>query len=56
MAAHEWFDRIMPGPLGAMIAPQNAHARDLADLMGYRPLRQMDHHGALVDLLIRKGP
>lgn len=51
-AAHDWFDRVITGPIVARIASENAPALRLADRLGYHPLREAD--GA--NLLIRRSP
>lgn len=55
-AAHDWFDRVIPGRLVAMIAPDNAPSLKLAQSLGYRPLREAECDGHPVTLLRRDGP
>ena len=40
-AAHDWFDRVIPGPLVARLSPENAAGRALAERLGYVVLRQL---------------
>jgi RimJ/RimL family protein N-acetyltransferase len=56
MAAHDWFDRIIPGPLVARIAEGNEPSRKLATLLGYRTMRHVDMDGDSVLLMRRNGP
>lgn len=51
-AAHDWFDRVITGPLVSQIVPDNVASMRLAERLGYVPLRD---HGD-VTLMIRKSP
>lgn len=55
-AAHDWFDRVIPGPLVAMMAQANRPSRHLADRLGYRVTRHAEFDGEPVILLRRDGP
>ncbi|MCR8825670.1 GNAT family N-acetyltransferase [Pseudosulfitobacter koreensis] len=55
-AAHDWFDRVVTGPLVCRISPDNAVSLRLAGTLGYKPLRRTEVDGAAVDLMIRKSP
>ncbi len=55
-AAHDWFDRVMPGPLCAMLSTDNIASRHVAARLGYRGLRETDYNGDSVLLLRRDGP
>ncbi|MFA3917834.1 GNAT family N-acetyltransferase [Ruegeria hyattellae] len=55
-AAHDWFDRVIPGPLVAMIDTDNPVSHHLAGRLGYAPLRDAVIHEKSVSLLCRKGP
>ncbi|QBF32284.1 GNAT family N-acetyltransferase [Thalassococcus sp. S3] len=55
-AAHDWFDRVVTGPLVAIIAEGNAPSCKLADSLGYRPLRTVEMQGDPVLLMRRNGP
>ncbi|MCR9126068.1 MAG: GNAT family N-acetyltransferase [Rhodobacteraceae bacterium] len=55
-AAHEWFDRVIPGPLGARIAADNTASQAIAARMGYRKLREIEQPGGTLCLLRRDGP
>ena len=55
-AAHDWFDRVIPGPLVAMIDAGNAASKKLAEKLGYRRIREAEFAGTPVELFFRKGP
>ncbi len=55
-AAHDWFDRIMPGPLVAMVDATNDASQKLAKKLGYVVLRESEYKGSAVHLLRRNGP
>jgi RimJ/RimL family protein N-acetyltransferase len=55
-AAHDWFDRVIPGPLVARIRPGNGAALRLAAHLGYKELRESVSGGESVLLLRRNGP
>ena len=55
-AAHDWFDRVIPGPLVALTDVLNTVSINLADKLGYRPMRETEHDGRTVLLLRRDGP
>ena len=55
-AAHDWFDRVVTGPLVCRIASENAVSLRLAEVLGYKPLRQTEEDGVTVELLLRKSP
>ncbi|TMV06404.1 GNAT family N-acetyltransferase [Ruegeria sediminis] len=55
-AAHDWFDRVIPGPLVAMIETANAASIKLAERLGYKVMRETECDGASVHLLRRNGP
>ena len=55
-AAHEWFDRIMPGPLVAMIDATNVTSQKLAEKLGYVLMRESNYNDTPVHLFKRKGP
>ena len=55
-AAHDWFDRIMPGVLVALIDAEHHASLHLAERMGYRTLRVADVNGRPCQLLRRNGP
>ena len=56
LAAHDWFDRVIPGPLVAMVAPGHVVSLRLAERLGYRDLRRAKFDGRPVLLLRRDGP
>jgi len=55
-AAHDWFDRVVTGPLGCMIHPGHAVSLHLAEKLGYVPLRDVDDGCGTVRLMLRKSP
>mmetsp|Transcript_29164 Transcript_29164/g.56282 ORF Transcript_29164/g.56282 Transcript_29164/m.56282 type:complete len:179 (-) Transcript_29164:2722-3258(-) len=55
-AAHDWFDRVITGPLVCMIEPAHAVSLHLAESLGYVPMRETRYEGADVHLSIRKSP
>lgn len=55
-AAHDWFDRVIPGPLVAKVSPENTPSLRLAADIGYREFRRTDANGESVVLLRRNGP
>ncbi len=55
-AAHDWFDRIMPGPLVAMVDAANEGSLRLANKLGYALLREASYENSLVKLFRRDGP
>lgn len=55
-AAHDWFDRIMPGPLVAMIDADHQPSQRLAARLGYVELRETRFRDTAVKLFRRDGP
>ena len=55
-AAHDWFDRIMPGPLVALVNSANSSSQSLAEKLGYILMRECSFQGSPVHLLRRNGP
>ena len=55
-AAHDWFDRVITGPLVCMIAQDHARSFKIAEAMGYKLLRDAECNGGEVKLMLRKGP
>lgn len=55
-AAHDWFDRVIPGPLVAQIASDNAASLRLAWKLGYQPMREVPGQNDCVVLMRRDGP
>ncbi|TMM54301.1 GNAT family N-acetyltransferase [Sulfitobacter sabulilitoris] len=56
VAAHDWFDRVVTGRLVCMIAPDHRVSLRVAERLGYEPLRDTEHEGAPVRLMVRKNP
>jgi RimJ/RimL family protein N-acetyltransferase len=55
-AAHDWYDRVIPGPLVAIVTEDNLASRSVAERLGYRLLRRAEMGGEAVLLLRRDGP
>jgi len=55
-AAHDWYDRVVTGPLGCLISPENAASLKLAEMLGYELLRKTEYQGDPVQLMMRKSP
>lgn len=55
-AAHDWFDRVVTGPLVCKLASDDEHSLSIAEKLGYRPLRTVDMNDASVQLMFRKTP
>lgn len=55
-AAHDWFDRVITGPLVCTLSPKNAASRTVADGLGYLPLRIADFDGEDAQLMTRPKP
>lgn len=55
-AAHDWFDRVIPGTLVAIVDVENAASCHLAGVLGYRCMRQAEFAGTAVNLFRRDGP
>lgn len=55
-AAHDWFDRVIPGPLVALVDAENTPSRNLAVKLGYEPLREAEYRDTPVHLYRRNGP
>lgn len=55
-AAHDWFDRIIPGALVAMISTGHEPSLKLAAKLGYQVLREAEYLGDRVVLMRRQGP
>lgn len=55
-AAHDWFDRVIPGPLVAIVDSRNTVSLKLAERLGYTVLREAEFEGTPVHLFRRNGP
>lgn len=55
-AAHDWFDRVIPGPLVALIDADHATSQRLAEKLGYKLLREAEYLDTAVHLFRRDGP
>ncbi|MEO0937017.1 MAG: GNAT family N-acetyltransferase [Pseudomonadota bacterium] len=54
-AAHDWFDRVVTGPLVCVVAHENARSLALAERLGYTALRDSPD-GSAVLMLRRRAP
>jgi len=55
-AAHDWFDRVITGPLGCMIHPEHEVSLKLAHRLGYVPMRDVEDDSGPVRLMVRRSP
>ena len=55
-AAHDWFDRVIPGPLVAPVSADNTVSLRFADALGYRERRRVSGDSGALVLLRRDGP
>ncbi|WP_299149649.1 GNAT family N-acetyltransferase [uncultured Tateyamaria sp.] len=55
-AAHDWFDRVVTGPLVCMIDPAHDASLRIADRLGYVTMRDAAHGDGAVRLMLRKSP
>lgn len=55
-AGHEWFDRVVTGPLVCMIDPHHTTSLKLAESLGYNVMRTAEYGGSEVQLLLRRAP
>lgn len=55
-AAHDWFDRVITGPLVCKIAVSHHRSLAIADGLGYVAMRDIDMEGDPVRLLFRRSP
>lgn len=55
-AAHDWFDRVITGPLVCMLSAENSASRAVADELGYAPLRMADLGDDAAQLMSRPKP
>jgi len=56
LAAHDWFDRVITGPLVCKLETENAASVALAEVLGYAPMRETRFEGRPSTLLLRKTP
>lgn len=55
-AAHDWFDRVIPGRLVAKVAVENARSLEMAEALGYVAMHEVDFRGTPSLLMRRDGP
>ncbi|WP_415920243.1 GNAT family N-acetyltransferase [Tateyamaria sp. SN6-1] len=54
-AAHDWFDRVVTGPLVCMIHPRHDASLRLAERLGYVPMRDIEDADGPARLMLRKS-
>ena len=54
--AHDWFDRVITGPLVCVLSSQNQASVKVAQNLGYKPLRQIELDGEMAQLMTRPKP
>ncbi|MEX0370188.1 MAG: GNAT family N-acetyltransferase [Tateyamaria sp.] len=55
-AAHEWFDRVVTGPLVCMVDPDHDASARIADQLGYVDMREAVDEVGPIQLKLRKSP
>ena len=55
-AAHDWYDRVITGPLVCILAPENVASRSVANDLGYQPLRIAEYQRTQAQLMTRPKP
>ena len=55
-AAHDWFDRVVTGPLMCKVDTENRRSQQIARQLGYSPVRQIDRAGRTYDVMSRRSP
>lgn len=55
-AAHDWFDRVVTGPLVCMMDPDHAASARIAAALGYVDLREAVDEVGPIQLKLRKSP
>lgn len=55
-AAHEWFDRVVTGPLVCMVDPEHDASARIADQLGYVDMREAVDEVGPIQLKLRKSP
>ncbi|MEL6467377.1 MAG: GNAT family N-acetyltransferase [Pseudomonadota bacterium] len=55
-AAHDWFDRVVTGPLVCMIDPAHSGSVRIADQLGYVDMRVTEDEAGPIQLKLRKSP
>ncbi|GGX48008.1 N-acetyltransferase [Tateyamaria omphalii] len=55
-AAHDWFDRVVTGPLVCMMDPDHAASARIAEQLGYVDMRMAEDKDGPIRLLSRKAP
>jgi RimJ/RimL family protein N-acetyltransferase len=56
IVAHDWFDRVIKGPLVCVLAAENVASMKVAQNLGYKPLRQIMLDGEMAQLMTRPRP
>ncbi|WP_299549349.1 GNAT family N-acetyltransferase [uncultured Tateyamaria sp.] len=55
-AAHDWFDRVVTGPLVCMMDPDNEASARIAERLGYVDMRLAEDDAGPIQLKLRKSP
>lgn len=55
-AAHDWFDRVIPGPLVCLVSGDNLRSRAVAERLGYAELREVETADGPAVLMRRDRP
>ncbi|MEM6311425.1 MAG: GNAT family N-acetyltransferase [Pseudomonadota bacterium] len=55
-AAHDWFDRVITGPLMCKIDVDNPRSQQIARALGYAPTREMSRNGRAFQVMSRRSP
>ena len=54
-AAHDWFDRVVTGPLACLVSPENAPSLRIAERLGYAPLGDVEYRDQVARMMLRKS-
>ena len=55
-AAHDWFDRVVTGPLVCMMDPDHGASARIAQTLGYVDMRMAEDEAGPIQLKLRKSP
>lgn len=55
-AVHDWFDRVIPGPLVCLVAQTNPRSRSIAERLGYGAVQEVQIEGDRAILMRRDRP
>ena len=54
-AAHDWFDRVITGPLACLVHPDNVASLRIADRLGYTRVRDLTYQDRPARMMLRKS-